>query len=115
MKLSQLKLNKRQQIQSHKIVLNIENEAPQVASLLSYFNWIYYLNLLHDQLTSLLFLNIFLHSVQNCSRLQNMITLCKENLWVVYHSSLQFENNHCSVPQCARNMNQFVYFFFLIS
>ena len=96
------KLSKWQQIQSHKIVSNTENEAPQVASLLSYFNWIYHLNLLCDQLTSLLFLNISLHSVQSCSALQNMITLCKENLWVVYCSSLWPENDHCSVPQCVR-------------
>lgn len=109
------KLSRWQQIQSRKIVSVTKNEASQVASLSSYFNRIRRLNSSRDRLTSLLFLNVSLRSVQSRSALQNMITLCKENPRIVYRSSLRSANDHCSVPQCARNMNRFVCFFFLIS
>ncbi len=108
------KLSKWQQIQSRKIVSNTKNEAFQVASLSSYFNRICRLDSSRDRLTSSLFLNVSLRSVQDRSALQNMITLCEDNSRVVYRSSLRSKNDHCSVFQCAREMNWFIYFFFLV-
>lgn len=108
-------LSKWQQIQSRKIASNTEDEAPQVASLPNYFNRIRRLDPPRDRLASLLFLNVPLRSVQGRSALQDMITLCKENPRVAYRPSLRPENGRCPVPQCAKDMNRFVYCSFLIS
>ena len=92
----------------------MEDEASQVASLPSYFNWIRRLDPPRDWLASLLFLNIPLRSMQGRSALQDMITLCKENPRVAYRPSLRPANGRCPVPQCARDMDRFVCFSFLI-
>ena len=107
-------LSKWQQIQPRKIASNTEDEAPQVASLPSYFNQIRRLDPPRDRLASVLFLNVPLRSVQGRGALQDMITLCKENPRVAYRPSLRPENGRCPVPQCARDMDRFVYFSFLI-
>jgi len=107
-------LSKWQQIQPRKIASNTEDEAPQVANLPSYFNRIRRLDPPRDRLASLLFLNVPLRSVQGRSALQDMITLCIENPRVAYRPSLRPENGRCPVPQCARDMDRFV-FSFLIS
>ena len=107
-------LSKWQQIQPRKIASNTEDEAPQVASLPSYFNRIRRLDPPRDRLASLLFLNVPLRSVQGRSALQDMITLCIENPRVAYRPSLRPENGRCPVPQYARDMDRFVYFSFLI-
>ena len=44
-----------------------------------------------------------------------MITLCKKNSRIVYCSNSQSENDRCSICQCTRDMNRFVYFFFNFS
>lgn len=107
-------LSKWQQIQPRKIASTTEDEAPQVASLPSYFNRIRRLDPPRDRLASLLFLNIPLRSMQGRSALQDMITLCKENPRVAYRPSLRPANGRCPVPQCARDMDRFVCFSFLI-
>lgn len=108
-------LSKWQQIQPRKIASNTEDEAPQVASLPSYFNRIRRLDPSRDRLASSLFLNVPLRSVQGRSALQDMITLCEDNPRVAYRPSLRPENGHCPVSQCAREMDWFVYFSFLVS
>ncbi|KAL8936221.1 MAG: hypothetical protein Q9216_005048 [Gyalolechia sp. 2 TL-2023] len=85
------------------------------ASLSSYFNRIRRLDPPRDRLASLLFLNVPLRSAQGRSALQDMITLCKENPRVAYRPSLRPANGRCPVPQCARDMDRFVYLFCLIS
>jgi len=107
-------LSKWQQIQPRKIASDTRNEIIQVASLPSFFNRIRRLDPSRDRLTSSLFLNVPLRSSQGRNALQDMITLCKDNLRVVYRSSLRPENRHCSISQCARQMNRFVYLFSLI-
>ena len=84
-------------------------------SLPSYFNRIRRLDPPRDRLASLLFLNLPLRTVQGRSALQDMITLCKENPPVAYRPSLRPEKGRCPVPQCARDMDRFVYLSFLIS
>ena len=108
-------LSKWQQIQPRKIASDTVNEAPQVASLPSYFNRIRRFDPPRDRLASSLFLNAPLRSVQGRSALQDMITLCEENPRVAYRPSSRPENGHCPVPQCARDMDRFVYFSFLVS
>ena len=108
-------LSKWQQIQPRKIVLDTEDEAPQVASLPSHFNRIRRLDPPRDRLESSLFLNASLRSAQGRSALQDMITLCEENPRVAYRPSWRPENGRCPVPQCAREMDRFVYFPFPIS
>lgn len=108
-------LNKWQQIQPRKIALSMEDEAPRVASLPSYFNRIRRLDPPRDRLASVLFLNVPLRSVQGRGALQDMITLCEKNPQVAYRPSLQPENGHCPVPQCARDIDRFVYLPFQIS
>ena len=99
---------------NHVRLTHIKNAAPQVASSSSYFNCICSLNSLCDKLTFMLFLNIFLCSLQDWSTLQNMITLCEDNLWVVYCSSLWSKSNHCLTFWCAQKMYKFIYLFSLI-
>lgn len=67
-----------------------------------------------DRLETSLFLNAPLHSAQGRSALQDMITLCEENPRVAYRPSSRPENGRCPVPQCAREMDRFVYFPFSI-
>ncbi len=108
-------LSRWQQIQPRKIASNTEDEAPQVASLPSYFNRVRRLEPPRDRLASSLFLNVPLRSVQGRKALQDIITLCEENPRVAYRPSLRPENGHCPVPECAGDMDRFVYFSFLIS
>ena len=102
-------LNKWQQIQPRQITLNMEDEAPQVASLPSYFSRTRRLDPPRDRLAFSLFLNVPLRSEHGRSALQDMITLCEKNPRVAYRPCLQPENGHCPVTQCARDMNRFVY------
>lgn len=104
-------LSKWQQIQSRKIVSNMETETPLVASLPSYFSRIRRLDPPRDRLASSLFLSVPLRSPQGRSALQDMITLCQDNPRVAYRPSLRPEGGRCPRSRCAREMDRFVYYF----
>ena len=108
-------LSKWQQIQLYKIASDTVDKAPQVASLLSYFNRIRRFDPPRNRLASSLFLNAPLRSVQGRSALQDIITLCEENPRVAYRPNSRPENGYCPVPQYARDIDRFVYFSFLVS
>lgn len=70
--------NKWQQIQPRKLTLKMEDEAPQIANLSSYFNRIRRLDPPRDRLAFSLFLNVPLRSVQCHSALQDIITCARK-------------------------------------
>ena len=101
-------LNKWQEIQPRKITANAGDEAPQVASLPSYFNRVRRLDPPRDRLASSLFLDAPLRSPQGRGALQDMIMLCRENPQVAYRPSLRPKNGRCPMAKCARDVDRFV-------
>ena len=80
-------------------------EAPPVASLLSYFKRTRCSDPPRDRLASSLFLSVPLRGVQGRRALQDMSTLCEGNSRVAYRPNLEPENGHCRVPQHARTQS----------
>ena len=99
-------LNKWQKAQSRKTKSDMDSEAPIVTSLPSYFNHIRHLDPPHDQLTSLLFLEAPLHSLEGRRALEDMISLCRENPQVAYRLSLRPKDGCCPVSGCAKETDR---------
>lgn len=94
------------------MIVKTKNDAFLIANRSNYFNQIRRLNSSRNRLAFSLFFHVFLRSSQDRMTFQNMITLCTNNSFVIYRSSLKSKNDCCLVARCARKMKKYVVCFF---